>query len=178
MQRLGFIHDMLDVKMLILFVMARVKYPITMQEIYELCYQDDCVSYFDICTAIPQMVESGHLLQAEGEKFEITPKGRETDSLTSDSIAFTVRQRAEDAVDGFNRRTRRADRVSTNVQACGTGGFSARMSLNDEMGTLMNMELFAPDQRRAVHLSRLMEKKSEMLYALIMAELLDDTEEE
>ena len=61
MQRLGFIHDMLDVKVLILFVMARVGYPVTMQEIYELCYQDDCLSYFDVCTAIPEMVQSGHL---------------------------------------------------------------------------------------------------------------------
>ena len=53
MQRLGFIHDMLDVKVLILFVMSRVNYPVNMQEIYELCYQDDCLSYFDVCTAIP-----------------------------------------------------------------------------------------------------------------------------
>ena len=41
MQRLGFIHDMLDVKVLILYVAARSHYPMTMQEIYELCYQDD-----------------------------------------------------------------------------------------------------------------------------------------
>ena len=29
MQRLGFIHDMLDVKVLILFVMARMNYPVS-----------------------------------------------------------------------------------------------------------------------------------------------------
>ena len=33
MQRLGFIHDMLDVKVLVLFVMARVSYPINIQQI-------------------------------------------------------------------------------------------------------------------------------------------------
>ena len=41
MQRLGFIHDMMDVKVLILFVASRSNYPMTTQEIYELCYQDD-----------------------------------------------------------------------------------------------------------------------------------------
>ena len=35
MQRLGFIHDMMDVKVLILFVAARSGYPLTCQEIYE-----------------------------------------------------------------------------------------------------------------------------------------------
>mgnify|MGYP005777020383 FL=1 len=65
MQRLGFIHDMMDVKVLILFVTARSSYPMTMQEIYELCYQDECLSYFDVCTAGPQMVESAHLRQTD-----------------------------------------------------------------------------------------------------------------
>ena len=44
MQRLGFIHDMLDVKVLILFVTSRANYPMTLQEIYETCYVDDCLS--------------------------------------------------------------------------------------------------------------------------------------
>ena len=61
MQRLGFIHDMMDVKVLVLFVMSKVSYPVTVQQIYELCYQDDCLSYFDVCTAVPEMVNSGHL---------------------------------------------------------------------------------------------------------------------
>ena len=44
MQRLGFIHDMMDVKALILFVMARAGYPVNVQQSYELSFQDDCLS--------------------------------------------------------------------------------------------------------------------------------------
>ncbi len=178
MQRLGFIHDMLDVKVLILFVMSKVSYPVTCQEIYELCYQDECLSYFDVCTAIPEMVKSGHLQELEGEKYEITPKGRETESLTGDSIAYTVKQRAENAVTRFNRQIRRASFVKTQNLPRETGDYSVVMSLDDEMGNLMTLELLAPDQRQAVRLSRLFEKKAEMVYALIMAELLDEEEEE
>ena len=76
MQRLGFIHDMMDVKVLILLVTARSNYPMSIQEIYEVCYVDDCLSYFDVCTAVPEMVKSGHLLAVEDDKFEITPKGK------------------------------------------------------------------------------------------------------
>ena len=36
MEARGFIRDMLDVKVLILFVMAQSPYPMTMQTIYEL----------------------------------------------------------------------------------------------------------------------------------------------
>ncbi len=177
MQRLGFIHDMLDVKVLILFVSARAGYPMTCQEIYELCYQDDCLSYFDVCTAIPEMVRSGHLRELEDAHYEITEKGRADGALTEDSIAFTVKQRAENAVARFNRQMRRSSYVKTQVIPRSSGDYSVIMSLDDEIGNLMTLELIAPDQRQAVRLSKLFEKKAEAVYSLTMAELLDNEAE-
>ena len=177
MQRLGFIHDMLDVKILILFVMSRVSYPVTNGEIYELCYQDECLSYFDVCTAIPEMVKSGHLKEVEEDKYVITEKGKADGSLTEDSIAFTVKQRAENAVAKYNRQIRRSSFVRTQVIPRDSGDYSVIMALDDEMGNLMTLELMAPDQRQAVRLGKLFEKKAEMVYNLTMAELLDEEDE-
>ena len=174
MQRLGFIHDMMDVKVLILVVAARSSYPMTTQEIYELCYQDECLSYFDVCTAIPEMVKSGHLKELEEERYEITEKGRTDGALTEDSIAFTVKQRAENAVARFNRQLRRSSFVKTQIIPRQSGDFSVIMALDDEMGNLMTLELVAPDQRQAVRLGRLFERKAESVYNLTMTELLDE----
>ena len=174
MQRLGFIHDMLDVKVLILFVMARVSYPVNIQQIYELSYQDDCLSYFDVCTAVPEMVKSGHLKELEEGQYEITEKGKADGALTEDSIAFTVKQKAENAVAKYNRQIRRSSFVRTQVIPRDNGDFSVVMSLDDEMGNLMTLELMAPDRRQAVRLSRLFEQKAEEVYNLTMTELLDD----
>ena len=177
MNRHGFIHDMLDVKVLILYVAARSSYPMTTQEIYELCYQDECLSYFDVCTAVPQLVESGHLEALEQERFQITEKGREQGELTADSIAFTVRQRAENAVARFNRQLRRSSFVKTQIIPRENGEFSVLMSLDDEMSNLMTLELVAPDQRQAVRLSRLFEQKAELVYRLTMSALLDEEDD-
>lgn len=178
MQRLGFIHDMLDVKVLVLFVMARVSYPINIQQIYELCYQDDCLSYFDICTAVPEMVESGHLREVETGIYEITEKGRADGALTEDSVAYTVKCKAENAVAKFNRSQRRSSFVKTQVIPRENGDYSVVMALDDEVGNLMTLELLAPNQRQAVRLSKLFEQKAENLYNLTMAELLDEENKE
>ena len=177
MQRLGFIHDMMDVKVLILFVAARSNYPMTNQEIYELCYQDECLSYFDVCTALPELVTSGHLKQVDEERYEITEKGRNDGALTEDSIAFTVKQRAENAVARFNRQLRRSSFVKTQVIPRENADQSVVMVLDDEMGNLMTLELTAPDQRQAVRLAKLFERKAETIYSLIMTELLDEEDE-
>lgn len=178
MQRLGFIHDMLDVKVLILFVMARVGYPVTAQQIYELCYQDDCLSYFDVCTAIPQMVASGHLKELPDNQYEITEKGRADGALTEDSVAYTVRCKAENAVARFNRQVRRSSFVRTQVIPRDGGDFDVVMALDDEQGNLMTLTLSAPNQRQAVRLGKFFEKKAELIYNMTMAELLDTEEDE
>ena len=178
MQRLGFIHDMMDVKVLILYVAARANYPMNSQEIYEVCYQDDCLSYFDVCTAIPEMVKSGHLQEVEEGLYTITDKGRHDGELTADSIAFTVKQRAENAVNRYNRQIKRSSFVKTQLIPRDSGDVSVMMMLDDEMSNLMTLELVAPDNRQAVRLSRLFEKKAEIVYNLIMTELLDDYDEE
>ena len=177
MQRHGFIHDMMDVKVLVLFVMARVNYPVNIQQIYELSYQDDCLSYFDVCTAVPEMVKSGHLKELENDCYEITDKGRETGSLTEDSVAYTVKCRAENAVNKFNRQIRRSSFVKTQILPRENGDFSVIMALDDEAGNLMTLELMAPNQRQAVRLGKLFERKAEAVYNLTMAELLDDEDE-
>ena len=177
MQRLGFIHDMLDVKVLILFVTSRANYPMTLQEIYETCYVDDCLSYFDVCTAIPEMVSTGHLRVVEGEKYVITEQGREDGGLTADSIAYTVRKKAEDLINRFNRQLKRSSFVKTQIIPREGGEYSVIMTLDDEVSNLMTLELVAPDQRQAVRLSKLFEKKAEQVYNLTMTELLSAEDE-
>ncbi len=176
MQRLGYIHNMMDVKVLILFVAGKSHYPMTVQEIYELCYQDDCLSYFDVCTAVPEMVTSGHLKQMD-DRYEITEKGRQDGAVTEDSIAYTVKRRAEDAVEKFNRQLRRGNYVRSQVLPRENGDYSVIMSLDDEQGNLMTLELSAPDSRQAVRLSRLFEQKAEDVYKMTMTVLLDDEDD-
>ena len=176
MERHGFIHDMMDVKVLILFATARSNYPLTLQEVYELCYQDECLSYFDVCTAIPEMVTSGHLEELEDGRFQITEKGRDTGAITEDSIAFTVRQRTETAVERYNRKIRRSSQIKTQIIPRENGDYSAIMTLDDEMSNLMTLEIVAPSRQQAMRLSRAYEEKAEHIYNLIIDGLLEEND--
>lgn len=174
MEHFGFIRDMMDVKVLILFVAARLNYPVSIHELYEICYQDESLSYFDVCTAAPQMVESGHLAMVE-DKYVITEKGRADGAVTENSVAYTVRSRAELAIARFNRNARRSSFVKTQIISHDSGDQSVMMALDDDQGNLMTLELMAPDVRQAKYLSDAFRQKAEILYNMIMTELLDET---
>lgn len=176
MEQRGFIHNMMDVKVLILFVMNRVLYPVDAQKIYELCYQDDCLSYFDVREAIPQMVETGHLLQEQDGSYTITDKGRETCEVVEDSLAYPVAQRAIQAVERFNREVKRDSLIRTEVLQRSGGDYSVIMGLDDELGSLMTLELMAPTQQQARRLSNTFHAHAEQIFQTVMTALLDETE--
>ena len=96
MEHLGFIQDMMDVKVLILFVAARLKGAATVQEGFmSWLIRMSGSSYFDVCTAVPEIVQSGHLQQLPGPLQELQKRGRADGAVTEDSLAFPVKQRAQ-----------------------------------------------------------------------------------
>lgn len=174
MERHGFVHDMLDVKLLILYVMNRAMYPVKDQKIYELCFQDDCLSYFDLIEALPQMVKSGHLKQTEDGAYEITEKGRETSAITEDGIAYPVMQRAQAAVERFNREIRRSSFIKSEILPRNDKEYTVLLGLDDDISTLLTLELMAPSQKQARMLAKAFETKAERVYQSIMEILLED----
>ena len=168
---------MLDVKVLILFVLSRILFPVDVDKLFELCYQDDCLSYFDVCEAIPQMVETGHVREiagAKAKKYEITEAGREVASVMQDTVATAVAQRAKAAADRFNRQIRRDSLMRTEVITQENGESSVRMALDDETGQLMALELNTPTLRQARKLEKAFRKNAEKIYHAVMGVLLAD----
>ncbi len=172
----GFIRDLLDVKVLILFVTARVQSPVTAQQIYELCFQDDSLSYFDVQQAIWQLVDSGHLCKNEDETYTITAKGRDNGAITEDAVAYSLARRVTMAVDQFNLEQRRGQYVKTETGRQGDG-YYVQMKLDDELGNLMQLRLMAPSQKQARKLANAFQKNAEAFYQTVMEILLEDAEE-
>ena len=176
MEQHGFIHDMLDVKVLILYIMSRVQYPVSVDKVFELAYQDDCVSYFDVAQALPEMVDTGHLARSEKGEYTITEKGVETGKVTDDSLAFPVMQRVQAAVDRFNRECRRDNFVHIRTVEKSKDEYTVIMGLDDEIGNLMTLELSAPNRTQAKALSKAFQDRAEIIYQMIMTELIDEPE--
>ena len=169
----GFIRDMLDVKVLILYVLSKAEKPMSLQNIYEICYQDDRLTYFDVCEAIPQLLKTGHATESEEGLVEITEKGRETVEITEDSIAYPVRERARTAVEVFNQESTRSGHVRTDILER-DGSFVALLELNDDVGKLISMEITAPSKKQARKLAASFHKCAEQLYSAVMEDLLSE----
>ena len=66
MEPLGYLHNKMDVKVLVLFILSRIDSPLRLEDLYEVAYQDDSLNYFTLVD-LQELCEEFLGLQAEKE---------------------------------------------------------------------------------------------------------------
>ena len=74
MARLGFIHEKLDIKILILFILRRLPGEVEPETLCELCQCDGGIDYFDYSDCLSDLIETGHIKETP-TGYTITDKG-------------------------------------------------------------------------------------------------------
>ena len=173
MPRYGFIHDKLDIKFLVLYLMARVAAPVDFPTLTDLTMCDDGVDYFEFAEAVAELVDSGHLT-LEHDLYAITEKGRENGAACESSLPYSVKRRCTANLSKVNGLLRRNAQVRAEIAARDEGGFEAKLVLDDEDGNLMTLALFCGSQEQAERLTAGFKSKPERVYHQILSALLDE----
>lgn len=176
MAKQGFIHDKLDIKMLELYLMARMAGPVDFDTLMELAMRHEGVEYFDFAEATAELVESGHLLLEEG-RYSITEKGQVNSEACESSLPYSVRRRCDQDLTAVNAILRRNAQVQGTALAREDGSAVARMTLDDDGGNLLTVELLCPSQAQAERLIAGFRARPERVYNGLL-EILNGKEEE
>ena len=173
MPRYAFIHEKLDIKFLVLYLLARTEAPIDFVTLTDLAMCDEGVDYFLFTQAVSELVESEHLL-LEGELYSITEKGRKNGAICEESLPFSVRQKCDRNLARLNARLRQEAQIRTEVlPRPENGGFTVRMILDDNQDNLMTLELYSPTQEQADLMTAAFRSSPDRIYRTLLSSLLD-----
>ena len=148
---MGFIHDKLDIKFLILYLMARVAGPVDFTTLADLTFCDDGVEYYTI-----------------------TDKGRRNGEICESSLAFSVRKKCDRNLAKVNAVLRRNAQVRSELLPREDGGVTLRLILDDDKGNLMTLDLLAVSEDQANQLADQFRLHPEALYENILQTLLGE----
>lgn len=168
----GFIHSMVDVKLVILLATRLTERPVDAATLYDLCYQDETFNYFDLKQALPELVSSGHLSLDEQGCYAITDKGREHEAIMEEMIAAPVVARVTEAVRAYNVRRRRDDLIHTEITPQEDGEFAVSMQLDYDRGRLIRLELSAPTEKQARAFATAFRDNAEEIYQGVITQML------
>ncbi len=167
MGRPGFIHDKLDIKVLVLYVMSRVAAPIDFAALTELALWDDGIDYFDYAECVDELVSSEHL-SLENKCYEITEKGRRNGSICESGLPYSVRLKCDKALTRLNAVLRRNQQVRMEVQAREDDYYTLRLFLDDEGGNMMTLSLLTISAEQAEQLGSRFRAQPEFIYNSII----------
>lgn len=170
--REGFLHDALDIKMLILYIAAQLVEPVGVEVLTDLALCDGGVDYFSFSQCLNELVQSGHLTRTARGLYSITDKGRSNGEICQSSLPYSVRKKVDSAAAACNARLKRERMVTAKAEPRGDGSFSVTLSLNDDMDSLMSLRLFAAQKEIAVQITEHFESDAEAIYHRIMQMLL------
>ena len=173
----GFIHDKLEIKFLILYIAARVVEPVPFDTMLDLTLCDDAIDYFDFSDCLADLVRTEHLTVSEDGLYAITEKGLKNSAICETSLPYSVRLRCDRNLTDCNRKLRRKSQVKANTVQRENGTYTVSLSLLDDMGSVMELNLMVDRKDMARYLEKRFLDAPERMYSEIMQVLLSGNQD-
>ena len=166
----GFIHDKLDIKLLVLYIMGRAAAPLDFATLTDLSMCDSGVDYFQFAEAVSELVSSGHLDQ-QGERYTITGKGRRDGESGESSLSPVIRRRCDQRLGPLNQALKRKAQVRAQVEPLPDGA-CVRLVMKDDGGTVLSLSMLAPSEEEGQRIADRFLHHPDRVYNSILGALL------
>ena len=163
MDHWGFIHEELDIKILILFVLRRLPGVVDPSELSDLCRScDEGFDYFEYSDCLADLIDNGLIAENE-DGFSITEKGAKNVEIVESDIPYSVRSRAEKLLKPLRDRLRREAMIKTSHVNEKSGCF-VTLSMSDGEGDVINLRLLCGGEEQAKIMEKNFRKNAEAFY--------------
>ena len=171
--RLGFIHEKLDIKLLILFVLSRLPRPVDFDTLTDLVMVDDGFDYFEYTQCLDELVRSENV-EKQGTSYQITRMGKVNEDTVESSVPYSVRLKAENKARPLVEKMKRDALIGTAHERAKNGGTNVRLSLSDGLGEIVTMSVLVADDEQAKKIEANFRENAEDTYQKIVALLSEE----
>ena len=147
-ERFGFIHEKLDIKILILFVLQHLSEPVALNTLAELTLCDGGISYFDFTECVAELEKTEHI-KDQNDQISITEKGLENIKITENSIPYSVRMKADKSASQLRARQNRNAMIRTSSLQRDNGSYTVSLSMADGIDHVISIELLVGSDEQA-----------------------------
>ena len=170
-ERFGFIHEKLDIKLLILFVLRRLPAPIDAERLADLVLIDGGIGYFDYKECLAELVKTAQVAETE-DGCAVTEKGDRNCAILENSLPYSVRAKAERRLAPVADELRRSELVTAEHET-GEQGVTVHLAMSDGVGPVFDLRLLAADETQAKRIEKNFRRRAEELYNRFMSTLTE-----
>ena len=163
MEHWGFIHEELDIKILILFVLRRLPGVVDPSELSDLCRScDEGFDYFEYSDCLADLIDNGLIAENE-DGFSISEKGAKNVEIVETSIPYSVRRNADKLLQPERDRLRREAMIKTSHKMEKDGCY-VELAMSDGEGEIIRLRLLCAGEEQAKTMEKNFRKNAEAFY--------------
>lgn len=168
----GFIHEELDLKILILYILSKLSGPIDIYQLFDICKCDNAVGYFDYSQCLNDLIDNANIAVSDedDECVLITGKGRTNVSAVGGNLPNSVRNKADWLIEDANEIITRETLVKTRYDA-DSANPHVELSLSDGVSDILNISVFCGDEKLAAKIRKNFKKNAEQYFNDILSML-------
>ena len=163
MDHLGFIHEELDIKILILYILRRLPGSVDPNTLCDLCRDCDTgVGYCAYSDCLADLIDNGLIAESE-EGLRITEKGAKNVEVVETSIPYSVRRNADKLLQPERDRLRREAMIKTSHKMEKDGCY-VELAMSDGEGEIIRLRLLCAGEEQAKTMEKNFRKNAEAFY--------------
>ena len=173
----GGLRDSNEIKILLCYLLKNSGKPLTFDNLNEILQRDGLVNYFEFGKNLHELVQSGHVSQAErdgGVCYCITELGAATAAMFERRLPLTVREKAVKAAVRLLERQRLEAENRVTIVPAGSG-YTVECRVMDGADELLAVRLLVPDTAQAQAVKEQFLKNPELVYKATLMLMTGDT---
>ena len=172
MEQFGFVREQLDIKILILYILARLPGPVDRESLADIVFCDGGVNYFTFSECLSELISTGHITKEYG-KYEITEQGRADGAMIETSLPISVRDNADVGMLPVAERICREALIHTE-HTVNSAGCTVKLTLSDGKGTVLDLSALVGDKEQAKMIEKKFRNNAEEYYMRILNLFVED----
>ncbi len=169
-------HDQLALynKILVLYMLNRVSFPLTQAQIYDFMLERNYVNFMNLQRAITELVDTGFVTARSRHNrtyLTITAEGRETLDFFKSRIDSSIRKDIDDFLGANQFKLRNETSVFTDYNKVLSGDYEVHLTVKEKDVTVVEITLSVPNQETAETVCTNWQKKNQDLYQYLAGQL-------
>ena len=146
--RVGGLTDRTEIKILLCYLLAELKQPITQNQLIECVCGQELVNYFEMQSALQHLLDNNFIKEDE-DGFSILSEGKEIARQLESVVSTTVKRYAYTMAVNILQYEALKKQHKISITPVEGGGFNLHCSIEDNTFTIFSMDILMPDEESA-----------------------------
>ena len=170
--RVGGLTDRTEIKILLCYLLAELKQPITQNQLIECVCGQELVNYFEMQSALQHLLDNNFIKEDENG-FSIMPDGKDIARQLESVVSSTVKRYAYTMALNILQYEALKKQHKVTISPVDGGGYNLHCSIEDDDFTIFSIDILMPDEKSAEYAGQQFILKGQDMFKCMLGIMTD-----